>query len=453
MLSSELSQTLSACFRVAIKIFKRIFKVEESNLMKTIFRFLSVGLLLTAFVAVGSIAAFAQAGCDDTATKTDLDSKFRNNYNSPDRAKRQIAVDAGKQYIEKFGECADSKDFVDYLKSYIPPMEARIQKEKKDEDTKGRYDKYNAAYKTQNWDGVYAAGKEILAAEPDNLDVILDLGSIGYDQSINAKNYKYNDDTVRYAKLAIEKLKSGKTCERCGAFYAYKSKDNALGWMNLTIGYIMYNVQNNKKEALPYLFAASQANSDTKNNPLAYDPVGAYFYEDVKKLVEETQNMIKTTLPETATDEEKAKREADIKAKIALLNGTTERAMDAYAHAYNAAKANGKQKAYADGVYKKLQDLYNLRFQKTDGFDTYIASLTSKPMTDPTQAVTPVADTETTPVSASTTTTPAPVAEKPTAATAKAVTPTAKPSESTTATKAKAATTVKKPVAKKKGTR
>lgn len=419
--------------------------------MKTIFRFLSVGLLLTAFVAVGSIAAFAQAGCDDTATKTDLDGKFRNNYDK-DLAARKIAVDAGKQYIEKFGECADSKEFVDYLKAYIPTMETRIKKEEAAAATKGRYDKYNAAYKAQNWDEVYAAGKEILAGEPDNMDVILDLGSIGYDQSITSKNYKYNDDTLRYAKLALEKFKAGKTCERCGAFYAYKSKDNALGWMNLTIGYIMYNVQGNKKDALPYLFAASQANSDTKNNPLAYDPVGAYFYEDVKKLVDETQATIKTPLPDTATDEEKAKREADIKARIALLNGTTERAMDAYAHAYNAAKTNPKQKAYADELYKKLQTLYNLRFQKTDGFDTYIASLTAKPMTDPATAVTPVADTETTPVSASTTTT-TPVAEKPAATTAKATTPTAKPSESTTATKAKAATTVKKPVAKKKGTR
>jgi len=130
-----------------------------------------------------------------------------------------------------------------------------------------------------------------------------------------------------------------------------------------------------------------------------------------------------------------------------------ERTMDAYAHAYNAAKANPKQKAYADELYKKLQTLYNLRFQKTDGFDTYIASLTAKPMTDPATAVAPVADAETTPVSASTTTTTTPVAEKPASGTAKAATTTVKPSESTTATKAKAVTTVKKPVAKKKGTR
>jgi len=417
--------------------------------MKTIFRFLSVGLLLTAFVAVGSIAAFAQSGCDDTATKTDLDGKFRNNYDK-DLAARKIAVDAGKQYIEKFGECPDSKEFVDYLKAYIPSMEARIKKEDDQNARDKRNKRYNDAYKAQNWDEVYAAGKDILTYEPENLDVILDLGSIGYDQSINSKNYKYNDDTLKFAKLALEKFKAGKTCERCGAFYAYKSKDNAIGWMNLTIGYIMYNVQGNKKDALPYLFAASQASSDTKSNPLAYDPIGAYFYADVIKLRDEAQAMIKTTLPDTATDEEKAKREADIKAKIALLNGTAERAMDAYAHAYNVAKANPKTKAYADELYKKLQGLYSTRFPDGNALDTYIASLAAKPMTDPATAVTPIAEADATPVSASTTTTTTPVAEKPASGTAKVATAT--PSEATTATKAKPATT-KKPVAKKKGTR
>ncbi|HTK38866.1 MAG TPA: hypothetical protein VL325_10270, partial [Pyrinomonadaceae bacterium] len=174
---------------------------------------------------------------------------------------------------------------------------------------------------------------------------------------------------------------------------------------------------------------------------------------DVIKLRDEAQVMIKTTLPDTATDEEKAKREADIKAKIALLNGTAERAMDAYAHAYNVAKANPKTKAYSDELYKKLQGLYSTRFPDGNALDTYIASLSAKPLTDPATAVAPVADAEATPVSASTTTTTTPVAEKPASGTAKAATATATPSESTTATKAKPVTTVKKPVAKKKGTR
>jgi hypothetical protein len=432
--------------------------------MKTIFRFLSAAMLLAAVIAIGSVTGFAQAGCDDTAGKADLDSKFRTNYSSKDIATREIAVNAGKQYIEKYGECPDSKEFVDYLKANIPPMEERIKKEKAGALVQGRYNKFDAAYKAQNWDDVYAAGKDILAAEPDNLDVILVLGSIGYDQSFK-KNYKYNDDTVRYAKLAIQKINSGTTSKNWGVFdIKYKSKEDALGWMNLTIGYITYYAQNNKKEALPYLYAASLANSDTKTNPIVFEPVGAYYFEDVKRLADEVQAMIKdqTASAATDTDEVKAKKDADIKAKIALLNGTTERAMDAYARAYNLAKANPKTKAYSDGLYKQIQALYNVRFQKTTGVDEYITATVAKPMIDPTTAVTPVSDPEptaTTPVvkpAAAIT----PTVTKPASTTTKASVPTkpvstsATPSDSVTASKAKATTSVKKPVTvKKKGTR
>jgi hypothetical protein len=425
--------------------------------MKTIFRFLSVGMLLMAFLAVGSITGFAQSGCDDAAGKADLDGKFRNNYASKDIAARKIAVDAGKQFIEKYGECPDTKDFVDYLKANIPPMEADIKKKEAAAVTQGRYNKFDAAYKAQNWDEVYAAGKEILATEPDNLDVILVLGSIGYDQSFK-KNYKYNDDTVRFAKLAIQKINSGTTSKNWGVFdIHYKNKEDALGWMNLTIGYITYYAQNNKKDALPYLFAASQANSDTKSNPIVFEPVGAYFFEDVKKLAEEVQTMIKeqTNMPATATDEERAKKDAEIKAKIAMLNGTTERAMDAYSRAYSLAKANPKTKPYADGLYKQLQALYNVRFQKTDGLDTYISSTVAKPMPDPTSAVTPVSDPEptaTAPVKPSAVVA-TPAATKPAPASSKTTAPAKPVSSSDNATKANTATT-KKPVAvKKKGTR
>jgi hypothetical protein len=162
-------------------------------------------------------------------------------------------------------------------------------------------------------------------------------------------------------------------------------------------------------------------------------------------------------MPATATDEEKAKKDADIKAKIAMLNGTAERALDAYGRAYSLAKANPKTKPYADTLYKRLQTIYDIRFNKSTGLDEYIASTTAKPMPDPATAIAPVTDAEATPVSASTTTTATPVAEKPAApagSTAKAATATAAPSDSTTATKAKPVTTTKKPVVvKKKGTR
>jgi hypothetical protein len=422
--------------------------------MKTIFRFLSVGMLLMTFMIIGGTASSAQAQ-DDPAAKAALYQKFTDNWNKPDVESRKIALNAAKEYVEKYGGNEADKEQVDYLKAWIPKTEDWIVKQ----GTLAMYNRFDNAYKSKNWDEVYAAGKDILAKEPDNLDVILTLGSIGFDQSIK-KNYKYNDDTLRYAKLAMQKINSGTTSKNWGLFdYKYENKDNALGWMNFNIGYITYYAQGNKKEALPYLYAASQANGETKSRPDAFEPVGAYYFEDVKKLADEVQKMIKeqTDMPATATDEERAKKDAEIKAKIAILNGTTERAMDAYSRAYTLAKANPKTKPYADGLYKQLQALYNVRFQKTDGLDTYISSTVAKPMPDPTSAITPVSDPEptaTAPVKPAAVVTP--TVTKPAPAT-KATTP-AKPvstsSDASSVSKTNAATTAKKPVAvKKKGTK
>src|SRR5687768_6357314 len=98
--------------------------------MKKIFRYTNIGLLMAAFLALGAVSGLAQNPCEDAAGMAALDAKFRENYNKG-VAERKIAVEAGKQYIEKYGSCEPSKEFVDYLKSYLPGMEKRI---KDDED-------------------------------------------------------------------------------------------------------------------------------------------------------------------------------------------------------------------------------------------------------------------------------------------------------------------------------
>jgi hypothetical protein len=79
-----------------------------------------------------------------------------------------------------------------------------------------------------------------------------------------------------------------------------------------------------------------------------------------------------------------------------MLNGYAERAMDAYSRAYTLAKADPKLATYAGTLYKTLQALYTVRFQKQEGIDAWISSAVTKPFPDPTSAVTPVVDAETT---------------------------------------------------------
>ena len=125
-----------------------------------------------------------------------------------------------------------------------------------------------------------------------------------------------------------------------------------------------------------------------------------------------------------------------------MFNGTAEAAIDSYARAFHLAKADSKTpKAYTDSLLKSMQDLYNVRFNKPDGFDAFIAQVDKKPMPNPLMPVTPISDPEpvATPADA-TTTTPATPGTTP----AKPGTTPVKPGTTTTTT-AKPPVTVIKP--------
>ena len=283
--------------------------------MKTIFRYTNIAVLVAVFTLLGAVASFAQdptpkpAGpCEDTAGISSLDAKFRDNYAGDTAARaaakaankiydialdlpqRKMALDAGKQYLEKYGACPGSKEFADYLTTYIPKMEKRI---KDDEDTirfRKILQKFDDGLKAKNWDDVYSAGKQVLAEKPDDFRAVeLVLGSVGYDEMF-AGNNKWTDETLTYAKQSLADLQAGKEFKPGFGVkpFTYKTKEDAAGWMNLTIGSIYQIGKKDKASALPYLYAATQATgSDVAKNPNAFDFIGSYYFDQVNKLVEQ----------------------------------------------------------------------------------------------------------------------------------------------------------------------
>jgi len=449
--------------------------------MKTIFRNTNVALLFAAFLAFGAVSGFAQDNCGDTEGQAALDGQFRAAFTKKDIAGRKEAIDLGKQFLEKYGNCESGKQLGDYLKTQIPAMEKRLADLQKAEAVKALEGRFVAGMKTKNWDEVYSAGKALLQENPDNYrDIEIVLGSVGLDETAKAPRVtKWNDDTLRFAKQSIADLEGGKTFKTFGVFitgganFQYKDKADAIAWMNYTIGYILTFDKNNKKEAVGYLYQASQANSDTKSNPNVFEGIGSYYYDDAKKLIGEVQNLAKEvkaledSIKPTDTPEAKqqkldaAKAKADIfKNREGVLNGTVERALDAYSRAYKLAPNTPAGKAYRDGLYKTLGELYDVRFEKKEGLDEWINAALAKPLVNPATAITPVIDPE---PAATTTSTSTPVPTVP-AVPAKPATPAAKPavvgkpqsvvndaSTKSTGTSTVAAKPAAKAVAKKKG--
>jgi hypothetical protein len=420
--------------------------------MKTVYKFLVLGIMMVAFAAANVAPSFAQ---DPQAEKEALYKRYTDNFKGTDDQKR-IAIEAGKQYIEKYGASEDDKQVVDYLKKKVPSLEEEI-------GTKAMYASFNTAVKdpkTVNSDAAFSSGKQIIAKNPDLIDVPIVLASIGFDNAV-AKNNKYNADAINYAKMAIQKIEAGKTSEQYGAYsYVYKTKEfpdgksNALGWMNYTIGYIMFYPQGQKKDALPYLYKATQVASGTKNYPELYRTIGSFYVDEFIRLDKERVDKIKAA-GNVDTEETKS--------LLALQKGYADRAVEAYAKAYRVASSDPKEKAYKDSLLTRVKELYAIRFDnKMDGFDAFLSSTATKPLTDPTTAVAPVVEaTPSTTSSAPSTATKMtnttedsmntvarPSNASATAASAKSTTPAA-----AATTKAATKTPAKKPAAKKKGTR
>ena len=206
----------------------------------------------------------------------------------------------------------------------------------------------DAAAKARAYDDIYNYGGQILTKWPENYRTTeIVLATIGGDEALIRNNYKYADQSLRYAKMAIADLEAnksfaveGKGSELFGlsmydankkAIYDYSFKDRnaALGWMNLYVGNILTH-NGDKAGALPYLYKATKLVPDS---PAAYAMIGTYYFDQLAPAIKEINDMIADVQKDTNVDSIKTKNEA-IKAKVAMSNGIAERAMDAYARAY-----------------------------------------------------------------------------------------------------------------------
>jgi tetratricopeptide (TPR) repeat protein len=291
--------------------------------------------------------AQAQGQCTDenkTAWYTDF-TKFR----TTDPAK---AYEAGKKYL---AACpAEDTDITKYLKKWV-----------------GLYDKEARKLRLQpllyekKYAEAYQLGKEILADEPDNLRVMIDLGYAGYVVLATTKNESFNADALNYAKKAIQMIESGKTVENWAPF---KSKDDALAYLYYTVGYLN---RANPSEALGSFIKSAQFESELKRDPLTYYLIAAGY---------EGGLYAKLSADYKAKFEGK---DETPESKLALenINQVIDRMIDAYARAVSLAGTNPKHEAAKKEWMENLETWYKYRHnQSTAGLTEMVASIMSKPL-------------------------------------------------------------------------
>jgi hypothetical protein len=372
--------------------------------MKTIFRFSVLTVLAAAFVGFGATATFAQDACADTDGQTALYGEFTALYPKTDLPSRKGAIEKAKQFLEKYGACEALKEQVDYFKAAVPKLEETVKKVEEGEALKGLFTRFDAALTrdpaTAKADEAYAAGKEILAKQPENINVIIALGLVGAAQSTAANNYKHANDGLQYASSALAKVKGGakfpkkndKGEETAGVFWTERTRPEAISDLSYAVAYLTYFGKKDKTTALPLFYELSQGSY--KDNPIIYGIIGDHYVEQRKPIAEQIRVKIEEQKKEGEDVAVKEAREEEIKKLVALFNGYNERILDAYGRAYKVTKDTPANKAYRDNLYKIMMDVYKSRFEKDTGLNEYITATVAKPFPNPTSEVTPVSDPE-----------------------------------------------------------
>jgi len=266
-----------------------------------------------------------------------------------DDAKKYLACPPGAEVTEA------QQKIIDYLKNFVSKYDAAMKK------VTYRVKIYN----DKNYPEGYAMGKEILATEPENLQVLVDLGANAY-LLPPLKNAQLTAEGLGYAQKALAMLDAGKTLED---WKPLASKDEAVAYLNYSIGTL--TLEKDPSAALKNLIKAAQFETILKKSPYTYAYIaGAYETGPYAKLSDEYKTKFsgKDETPES-------------KLMLANINQLVDRMIDAYARAVALAGTDSKFATAKTGWNESLTQYYKFRnSDKTDGLDQMVAGILSKPL-------------------------------------------------------------------------
>jgi hypothetical protein len=346
--------------------------------MNKIKTFLTIGAtvaMLALPVAARTVIAKADAAAQDACSadnKTALYATFRENLQK-DQAK---AYDAAKKYLA-CPAAEGTQAIIDYLKNFVGKYEEATRK--------GRLNEI--LYNEKNYSEAFKLGRELLAAEPENMAVLVHLGANGY-LVAPLKNDQLVTEAIQYARKAIGMIDGGKSLDDWGPL---KSKDVAVAYLNYTVGSL--TIEKDPIGALKNLIKSAQFETPLKTSPVTYALIaGAY---ETGPYAKQSDEYKKLYLDKDETPESKL--------ALANINQLVDRMIDGYARAVALAGNDAKIAAQKTEWQASLKQWYTFRNKSETGMTEMLASILSKPLPpEPTPLISlPAAPAATTPAGTS----------------------------------------------------
>ncbi len=326
--------------------------------MKKLITFL--GICTTVAILALPIAAhnaIAQPSVVQDACSTEGKNALYKTFLDNRKTEQDKAYKAAKDYLACPADGVDEagQKIIDYLKKFVSQYEDATKKIR-----------FRALlYNDKKYPEAYALGKDLLAAEPENLKVLVDLGANGYLVG-PLNNAALSGEALEYAKKALQQLESGKTIDDWAPL---ASKDVAIAYLNYTIGAL--SLEKDPANALKNLIKAAQFETPLKKSPYTYAYIGgAYETGPYAKQSADYKTMYsgKDETPES-------------KLALANINQLVDRMIDAYARAV-ALAGNDANFSQPKAVWNEsLTTWYKYRNNsQTTGLDQLVASVLSKPL-------------------------------------------------------------------------
>ncbi|HEX2268457.1 MAG TPA: hypothetical protein VHH35_02940, partial [Pyrinomonadaceae bacterium] len=219
-------------------------------------------------------------------------------------------------------------------------------------------------YVDKKYAEAFALGKEILAAEPEYVKGIVDLGANGY-LVAPLKNEQLTNDAVQFARQGLQMLESGKAPTEWGPL---QNKDVATAYLNYTIGAL--TVEKDPAGALKHLIRSAQFETPLKKSAFTYALIaGAYETGPYAKQSADYKAMYlgKDETPES-------------KLALANINQLVDRMIDGYARAVALAGADSNLATQKAAWQENLTNLYKYRHESETGLNEMIAGILAKPL-------------------------------------------------------------------------
>lgn len=298
--------------------------------------------VMTLMLFVSSVFAQKQLSKDELLKQI---ATLSNNTNAEEKEK---GYQLGKEYLSRFG--TDKNDNVKKVRAFVESYRSSV---------------FFSSVDRNKFADAFRLGKEILADQPQNLEVLINLTYAGYN-AMAAGEKSFQTDTIAAAKKAEELLDGGATTS---SYAPFKDKPEATAWIYYIDGTIVSITD--KKAGAESIYKATLHVSPIRDNSLPYNMIALYYEEVYEKL----GNDLKVKLAAKPINEVEANALSD------RVQKALELMLDAYARCSK--RADAENAANKDILKNRLAQVYKF-VKKTDvGLNEYVTYINKTPLPDP----------------------------------------------------------------------